>query len=81
VPLGNRSAVVAMLPEPDVGHVDPADAEHVHVAPERVAGSVSAIAVASAADGPAFEATIVYVTVDPGIAVALASVLVIDTSA
>ena len=81
VPLGSRSAVVAMLPDPDAGHVDPAEAEHVHVAPESVAGSVSAMAVAIAADGPAFEATIVYVTVDPGIAVALPSVLVIDTSA
>lgn len=59
VPLGSRSTVVAMFPDPDAGQDEPAEAEHVHVAPERVAGSVSAMAVAIAADGPAFEATIV----------------------
>ena len=81
MPLGSRSTVVLMLPEPEAGHVDPAEAVHVHVAPERLAGTVSVTVVAMAADGPAFDATIVYVTVDPGIAVALPSVLVIDTSA
>jgi hypothetical protein len=81
VPLGSRSTVVLMFPRPDAGHVEPAEAVHVHVTPERVAGTVSVTVVATAADGPAFEATMVYVTVDPGIAVALPSVLVIDTSA
>jgi hypothetical protein len=81
VPLGRRSTVVLMLPLPDAGQVDPADAAHVHVAPDKVPGSVSVMAVARAADGPAFDATIVYVTVEPGIAVALPSVLVIATSA
>ena len=59
VPLGSRSTVVLMLPEPDAGHVEPAEAVHVHVAPERLAGSVSLMLVATAADGPAFEATMV----------------------
>ena len=48
-----------MLPEPEAGHVDPAEAVHTQVAPDRAAGNVSAIVVASAADGPAFDATIV----------------------
>jgi len=59
VPLGNRSTVVAMLPVPEEGHVDPADAVHVHVAPDSVPGRVSATAVANAADGPAFDTAIV----------------------
>ena len=59
VPLGNRSTVVDMLPEPDAGHVDPAEAVHVQVAPDSAAGSVSATAVDNAADGPAFDTAIV----------------------
>ena len=59
VPLGSRSTVVLMLPEPDAGHVEPPEAVHVQVAPERLAGSVSVMVVATAADGPAFEATMV----------------------
>jgi methyl coenzyme M reductase subunit C len=81
VPLGSRSTVVLMLPLPEAGQVDPAEATHVHVAPDNVPGNVSVMVVASAADGPAFDATIVYVTVEPGTSVALPSVLVIDTSA
>jgi hypothetical protein len=81
VPLGNKSTVVLMLPLPDAGQLDPADAVHVHVATDNVAGNVSVMVVESAAEGPAFEATIVYVTLEPGIAVALPSVLVIDTLA
>jgi hypothetical protein len=69
------------LPLPEAGQVDPAEAVQVHVAPDSTPGSVSVIVVATAADGPAFDATIVYVTVEPGIAVALESVLVIATSA
>ena len=59
VPLGSRSTVVLMLPLPEAGHVDPADAAHVQVAPDNDAGNVSVMAVAIAADGPAFEAAIV----------------------
>ena len=81
VPAGNRSTVVLMLPLPDAGQVEPAEAAQVHVAPDNVAGRVSVTAVVKAADGPAFEATIVYVTVEPGTAVALPSVLVTATSA
>jgi hypothetical protein len=59
VPLGRRSTVVLMLPEPEAGQVEPADAVQVHVTPERLAGTVSVTVVAIAADGPAFEATMV----------------------
>ena len=59
VPLGRRSTVVLMLPLPDAGHVEPAEAVHVHVAPDNVAGNVSVTVVARAAEGPAFEATMV----------------------
>ena len=59
VPPGNRSTVVLMLPEPPAGQFDPAEAEHVHVAPDRLAGRVSVMVVATAAEGPAFEATMV----------------------
>lgn len=59
VPLGSRSTVVLMLPLPDAGHVDPAVAVQVHVAPVRLAGKVSVTVVPIAADGPAFDATIV----------------------
>jgi len=81
VPTGNRSTVVEMLPDPDAGHAEPADAVHVHVAPDSTPANVSAIVVVRAADGPALDATIVYVTDEPGIAVVLPSVLVIETSA
>jgi hypothetical protein len=81
VPPGRRSTVVLMFPLPDAGQVEPAEAVHVHVAADNVPGNVSVMVVASAADGPAFDATIVYVTLEPGIAVALPSVLVMDTSA
>jgi hypothetical protein len=81
VPLGNRSTVALMLPDPEAGHVDPAEAAQVQVAPDSVPGSVSVMVVPIAADGPALDATMVYVTVEPGTSVALPSVLVIDTSA
>jgi hypothetical protein len=81
VPAGNRSTVVAMFPMPDAGHVEPADAAHVHVDPDNEPGKVSVMVVPTAADAPAFEATMVYVTLEPGTSVALPSVLVIDTSA
>ena len=48
-----------MLPEPDAGQLDPAEAVHVQVAPVRLAGNVSVMVAPVIADGPAFEATIV----------------------
>ena len=48
-----------MLPEPDAGQVATADAVHVQVTPERLAGKVSVTVAPVIADGPAFEATIV----------------------
>jgi hypothetical protein len=59
VPLGNRSTVVLMLPLPDAGQDEPAEAVHVHVEPESVPGNVSVMVVPIAADGPALETTIV----------------------
>jgi hypothetical protein len=68
-----------MLPLPDTaGQVAPPAVVHVHAAPVREAGKVSVIVEPGAADGPAFEATTVYVTVLPGTAEAIPSVLVID---
>jgi len=51
--------ILGVLEAVHAGHVDPAEAVHVHVAPERLAGTVSVIVVAIAAEGPAFEATMV----------------------
>lgn len=48
-----------MLPEPDAGQLDPADAAHVHVAPVRLAGKVSVTVAPVIADGPAFETAMV----------------------
>ena len=48
-----------MLPEPDAGQLDPAEAVHVQAAPVRLAGNVSVTVAPVIADGPAFEATIV----------------------
>ena len=52
VPPTGRSTAALMLPLPDAGHVAPPAAEHVHVAPVRLAGKVSATLEAGAADGP-----------------------------
>jgi hypothetical protein len=73
--------VSPMKPVPDAAQVAPAEATHVHVAPLSDAGSVSRIVAPTTADGPAFAATIVYVTGVPGISVADPSVLVMDKSA
>ena len=81
VPPTGRSTAALMLPLPDAGHVAPPAAEHVQVAPVSAAGNVSATFEPGAAEGPAFEATIVYVTGVPGTSVAAPSVLVIDRSA
>jgi hypothetical protein len=48
-----------MLPEPDAGQLEPAEAVHVHVTPDRVAGTVSVTVELVMADGPALEATTV----------------------
>lgn len=70
-----------MLPEPDAGQLEPAEAVHVHVTPERLTGIVSVTVALVMADGPAFEATIVYVNAVPALTVARPSVLEIDRSA
>ena len=59
VPDGSRSTVVLMLPAPDAGQTEPADAVHVQLADDSAAGSVSATAAPTATDGPALETTIV----------------------
>jgi hypothetical protein len=69
------------LPEPEAGQLEPAEAAHVHVTPDRVAGIASVTVALEMADGPAFEATTVYVNAVPALMVARPSVLVIDRSA
>jgi hypothetical protein len=59
VPPGARLTVALMLPLPDAGQDEPAEAVHVHVALERLAGRVSVTVPPVTVDGPAFEATIV----------------------
>lgn len=79
VPPTGRLTVALMLPTPvTAGQVAPPVVVQVHVAPERDAGNVSVIVEPGAADGPAFEATMVYVTALPGTAEVIPSVLVID---
>ena len=70
-----------MLPAPDAGQVPPPAPTQVHVAPVSTPGSVSATVAPVTALGPAFDATIVYVTGLPGTAVNEPSVLVIERSA
>jgi len=79
VPTG-RPTVALMLPLPLAGHVPPPVPVHVHVAPVRAAGNVSVTVEPGAADGPALDATIVYVTDVPGTFDVTPSVLVIDRS-
>ena len=52
-----------MLPLPLAGHDPPPAPTHDHVAPLSALGKVSATVSPVTADGPAFDATIVYVTV------------------
>ena len=62
----DRTLTVAeMLPEPDGGQLEPAEAVHVQVTPERVAGMVSVTVAPTIADGPALDATTVYVSDAP----------------
>jgi hypothetical protein len=70
-----------MLPDPEAGQLDPAEAVQVHVAPVRLAGNVSVTVAPVIGDGPAFEATMVYVSDAPASMVVKPSVLEIDRSA
>ena len=56
-----------MLPLPEAVQLPPPAATHVHVTPVSVAGKVSATVAPVTAEGPALEATMVYVTLLPGI--------------
>src|SRR5882672_2041775 len=66
-----------MLPEPLAVQVPPPAPTQVQLTPVIVAGSVSVTVAPVTALGPAFDATIVYVTDAPGTAVVCPSVLVI----
>jgi hypothetical protein len=69
-----------MLPFPEASHDAPPAPTHVHVA-LRDGGNVSATVAPVTLLGPALFATIVYVTLFPGTAVATPSVFVIERSA
>jgi hypothetical protein len=76
-PLGESVAVVDIGIVPLAApQVPPAAAAHVHVPDVVPAGSASVIGAAVAVEGPAFEATMVYVALVPGTSVATPSVLV-----
>jgi len=81
VPPDRTLMLAEMLPDPDAGHDDPADAVHVHVTPVSDAGIVSVTVAPVIADGPAFDTTIVYVSAEPANTLETPSVLVIDRSA
>ena len=74
MPPTGKFTVSLMLPDPDAAHEAPLDATQVHVAPLSALGNVSETVAPVAADGPAFDATIVYVTDVPGTSVAEPSV-------
>ena len=77
-----RLTEALMLPEPlTAGHEPPPAAAHVHATPLNDTGIVSTTVAAGAAEGPAFEATIVYVTDVPGTFEVTPSVFVIARSA
>lgn len=80
VPPDRRLTDALMSPMPDAGHDDPAEAAHVHVAPDNAAGSVSVTVAPVTADGPAFDAAMRYVTDVPGVSEPVPSALVIDRS-
>jgi len=63
VPPLSRLTDAARFPDPLAGQTEPALAVHVQVAPVSAAGKLSVTVAAVTALGPAFEATIVYVTV------------------
>ena len=62
VPEMPRLTVAAMLPLPEAGQLEPAVAVHVQAVPVKVAGNVSVTDAPVITDGPAFVATMVYVT-------------------
>jgi hypothetical protein len=78
--LTGRFTVSLMFPEPLAVQVPPPAPTQVQLAPVIVAGSVSVTVAPVTASGPAFDATIVYVTDAPGTAVVCPSVFVIDRS-
>jgi hypothetical protein len=80
VPPTARSTEALMLPVPLAGHVEPAEAVQVQVRPVKFAGAVSVTVAANAAEGPALDATIVYVLSVPATTVVFASVFVIARS-
>ena len=80
-PAASTLIEVEMLPDPEAGQLDPAEAAQVHVTPDSVAGIVSVTMAPVIADGPAFEAAMVYVSAVPALIVVKPSVLEIDRSA
>jgi hypothetical protein len=81
VPLAGRFTLSAMFPATGPAVQVPPPAPTQDQSQVRLAGKVSATEAPVAVAGPAFAATIVYVTVIPGTAKAVPSVLVIDRSA
>src|SRR5262245_58332702 len=65
LPPESRFTPCEMLPLPFAAQLEPAVAEQVHVAPVSAAGKLSVTVAPVTALGPAFDATIVYVTVPP----------------
>jgi hypothetical protein len=83
VPPARSETLVAMSPAPLAAvQLDPAGAAHVHVVDaDTIAGGRTSATTAFATElGPAFETTIVYVVVVPGITVRTPSVFVIERS-
>ena len=80
-PPESRFTVSLIDPEPEAAHVEPDVATQVHVAPLSDGFSVSRTAAPTTLDGPLFDATIVYVTLVPGISVVVLSLFVTARSA
>src|SRR5436305_262741 len=59
VPPERRLTVVEMLPVPDAGQGEPAEARQVHAAPVKAAGNVSATEAPVTSEGPLFVTVIV----------------------
>ena len=76
-----KFTVSLILPLPLAAQLEPLDATHVHVAPLSALGNVSETVAPVTTEGPAFDATIVYVTDVPGTSDAEPSVFVTDRSA
>ena len=67
VPPATRSTLAAMLPVPEAGHVEPADAAHVQVPKVTLAGAVSVTVAPTTPPGPALDTTMVYVVEPPAV--------------